>query len=110
MSEPIYINHVFCCINKRDKSDVRGCCFDKGSDELREYMKNRCKELGIKKTRVNSSGCLDRCALGPVMVIYPEGIWYNYQTKKDVDEIINTHLIGRKIVERLLLKSNQETL
>jgi (2Fe-2S) ferredoxin len=75
-------------------------------------MKSRCKELekSGKKLRVNTSGCLDRCELGPVMVIYPEGIWYHYQTKADIDDILDTHLKEGKTVERLLLHPKQKRL
>ena len=66
-------------------------------------MKVRAKELGIKNVRINNSGCLDRCALGPTMVIYPEAVWYHYRTVEDVDEILRTHLIEDGRVERLLL-------
>ena len=62
-------------------------------------------DLKLKNIRVNQSGCLDKCESGPVMVIYPQGIWYNYKNKIDIDEIINTHLVGGKVVKRLLLKS-----
>lgn len=66
-------------------------------------MKARAKELGLEKVRVNSSGCLDRCELGPTMVIYPEGIWYRYETREDVDEILRVHVLGNGRVERLML-------
>jgi len=66
-------------------------------------MKARAKELGLGKVRVNASGCLDRCELGPTMVIYPEGIWYRYETRADVDEILDVHIRGKGRVERLLL-------
>ena len=98
-----FSTHIFCCTNKREEGHPRGCCVDKGSELLREYMKDRCKELRIKRLRVNSAGCLDRCELGPVMVIYPDGIWYHYTTREDIDEIIEHHLINGKTVERLLL-------
>ena len=50
-----------------------------------------------------NAGCLDRCEEGPCVVIYPEGIWYTYFDRADVDEIIESHLINGKIVERLRL-------
>jgi (2Fe-2S) ferredoxin len=53
--------------------------------------------------RVNKSGCLDRCAGGPVAVVYPEGIWYTYVDAADIDEIVDSHLERGKVVERLLL-------
>lgn len=100
---PFFEHHVFCCTNQREPGHKRGCCADKGSAELRDYMKQRVKELGIRKTRVNNAGCLDRCELGPCMVIYPAGIWYSCKTKEDVDEVIVSHLQNGKIVERLKL-------
>lgn len=96
-------HHVFCCTNRREPGHKRGCCAEKGADDLRDYMKTRTKELGIPKTRINGAGCLDRCELGPCMVIYPEGVWYSPKTKADVDEIIAEHLQGGKVVERLRL-------
>ena len=67
-------------------------------------MKSKINELGLKRIRVNQSGCLDKCELGPIMVIYPEGVWYSFKNKEDVDEIINEHLIKGRIVQRLTLK------
>lgn len=114
MSDSFYQCHVFCCTNKREPKDgvppKRGCCASKGSDALREYMKKRARELGMERTRVNSAGCLDRCELGAVMVIYPEGAWYHYETEADVDEILQSHIINKTPVERLLLTNTQRTL
>ena len=67
-------------------------------------MKARTKELGVTNIRVNQSGCLDRCELGPTMVIYPEGIWYSYHSVEDAEEIIQRHLIKGERVERLMLQ------
>jgi len=68
---------------------------------LRNYAKQRVKDLKLKKVRVNNSGCLNRCALGPMLVVYPEGIWYQYKTTDDIDEIIESYVIQGKVVERL---------
>jgi (2Fe-2S) ferredoxin len=108
MAEQLYFRtHVFCCNNVRPPGHKRGCCSEKGSDKLRDYMKVRVKELGLGEMRVNSAGCLDRCDLGPVMVVYPEGVWYNYRTREDVDEIVESHLKGGKPVERLRLPARE---
>ncbi|CAN5314785.1 NAD(P)H-dependent oxidoreductase subunit E [soil metagenome] len=99
-----YEKHLFFCTNQR--SGGRQCCQDAGAEELRHYAKKRIKALGLNgkgKVRVNSAGCLDRCAEGPVLVIYPEGVWYAYKSKEDVDEILEQHVMHGQIVERLHL-------
>jgi (2Fe-2S) ferredoxin len=102
--EPYYRSHVFCCTNRRPAGHPRGCCAEKNSEELRDYMKDRAKGLGLKGVRVNAAGCLDRCELGPTMVIYPEGVWYSYASKSDIDEILETHVRGGGRVKRLMLQ------
>jgi (2Fe-2S) ferredoxin len=71
-------------------------------------MREKAKALGIENIRVNASGCLDRCELGPNMVIYPEGVWYHYDNTDDVDEILQKHLIEGGRVERLVLQPDQK--
>jgi (2Fe-2S) ferredoxin len=107
---PFYANHIFCCTNRRPDDAPRGSCAAKGSEELRDYMKQRVKELKIPSSRVNAASCLDRCELGPTMVIYPGGVWYHYESQADVDEIIQSHLIEGKPVERLKLDVRQKRL
>lgn len=99
-----YQRHVFFCCNQRSADDPRGCCNDKGATRVRDYAKAEVKKLGLAgkgKVRINQSGCLDRCELGPVAVVYPDGVWYRYVDEEDVDEIIAEHLIQGRIVERL---------
>ncbi|MBL4692368.1 MAG: (2Fe-2S) ferredoxin domain-containing protein [Magnetovibrio sp.] len=104
-NEKLYFElHVFCCINQRPEGHLRGSCGDKGSAKLRNYLKVRAKELGLGKVRVNTSGCLDRCELGPVIVIYPEGVWYGVKTIEDMEEVLQQHILKGKRVERLLLE------
>lgn len=103
MSELYYRSHIFCCTNQRPAGHKRGCCADKDAEALRNYMKKRAKELGLADVRVNGAGCLDRCELGPCLVIYPEGVWYRPTSEADIDEILTQHVAGGKRVERLLL-------
>lgn len=105
-----YKAHVFCCTNERPPGHERGCCKEKGAEKLRDYMKARVKELKLDGIRVNNAGCLDRCELGPTMVIYPEGVWYTYASTADVEEIIERHLKKGERVERLLLTDGQKEL
>ena len=99
---PYYRAHVFACVNERPAGHKRGSCKERGAEPLRNYMKSRAKELGLGDVRVNQSGCLDRCELGPVLVVYPEGVWYTYVDTSDIDEIVESHLKNGQVVERLL--------
>lgn len=100
---PYFQAHVFVCCNRRPDGHKRGSCAARGSEALRDYMKARAKELGLPGVRVNMAGCLDRCEFGPVMVIYPEGVWYKVETKSDIDEVLETHLRLKGRVQRLML-------
>lgn len=98
----IYEKHLFICENKRPDGHPRGCCSNKGSIEIRQAFKARLTELGINdKIRANSAGCLDACEEGPVVVVYPEQVWYGKVKLEDVEEIIQNHLINNQPVERL---------
>lgn len=106
---PLYYRcHVFCCTNQRPAGHSRGCCAEKGAVKLRDYMKARAKELGLDGVRINSAGCLDRCELGPTMVIYPEGVWYRCPTREDIDEVLTVHVRDGRRVERLRLRRDSE--
>ena len=96
--------HVFTCTNVRPEGHPRGSCARKRSVELRDYMKAKAKAMGLKGVRVNAAGCLDRCELGPNMVIYPDGIWYHFENEADVDEILETHIKNKGRVARLMLR------
>jgi (2Fe-2S) ferredoxin len=103
--KPYYEAHVFCCTNRRPAGHPRGCCAERGGEELRDHMKSAAKKLGLKNVRINTAGCLDRCELGPTMVIYPEGVWYAVANKADVDEVLQKHLVEGGRVDRLMLQT-----
>lgn len=97
-----YQHHIFFCTNKRE--DGSQCCENFNAKAMRDYAKQRTKALGLVRSgnvRVNTAGCLNRCAHGPVAVVYPDAVWYSYLDKEDVDEIIESHLMNDTIVERL---------
>lgn len=99
-----YQYHVFFCTNQRP--DGESCCANFNAQAMRDYAKQRCKTLGLHKdgkSRINSAGCLNRCTEGPVIVVYPEGIWYTYVDQEDIDAIIESHLQNGQPVERLML-------
>ena len=96
-----YRAHLFCCTNRRPDGHKSGCCASKGSEDLRNYMKKRAKEMGMDDVRINGAGCLGRCENGPTVVIYPEGIWYSPKNEADCDEILAQHLQAGRMVDRL---------
>ena len=99
-----YEKHLFFCVNQ--KADGKKCCQDADAMVMCQYAKQKLKALarhGKGQFRVSHSGCLGRCAQGPSLVIYPEGIWYTYQNKTDIDEIICEYLLKGNVVTRLLM-------
>ncbi len=84
-----YRYHLFFCTHERKN---KAHCQEHDASSLRNYAKQRVKDLKLKKVRINNSGCLNRCALGPMLVIYPEGVWYQYHNIKDIDEIIQYYI------------------
>lgn len=96
-----YQMHMFMCVNHRD--NARSCA-GSNSVALHEYMKKKAREAGLdplRTLRVNKSGCMGRCEHGPTAVIYPQAVWYHYETREDLDEILHEHLLNGRIVERL---------
>lgn len=99
-----YKHHIFFCCNQRDEGADRPSCQEHDADHFRDYVKRRVKEEGLAgpgEIRVNKAGCLDRCELGPVAVVYPDETWYTYIDESDLDEIIESHLKNGQPVERL---------
>ena len=98
-------HHLFFCTNQRE--DGSQCCENFNAKAMRDYAKQRSKALGLVasgKVRVNTAGCLNRCDQGPVVVVYPDAVWYNYIDEEDIDEIIEQHLVNDTVVERLKIK------
>lgn len=98
-----YRHHIFFCLNQRDNG--QDCCAAHAAQQAFEHCKTKVKALGLAgpgQVRVNKAGCLDRCAGGPVAVVYPEAVWYSFVDQTDIDEIVESHLRDGQIVERLL--------
>ena len=99
-----YERHIFFCLNERKNGEA--CCAQHSAQEGFDHCKNLIKLAGLAgpgKVRVNKAGCLDRCAAGPVAVVYPEAVWYTYMDHHDIDEIVESHLKNGIVVERLLI-------
>jgi (2Fe-2S) ferredoxin len=99
-----YKHHAFFCLNLRTNGNAS--CDQHDATKLFDYAKNKCKALNLNgkhQVRVNRAGCLDRCEYGPVMVVYPQGVWYQFVDEQDIDEIIQSHFIEGVPVERLMI-------
>ena len=99
-----YKHHIFFCLNERSNGEA--ACAQHDAQAAFDHCKSRVKAAhlnGPGGTRVNKAGCLDRCAGGPVAVVYPEGTWYTFVDKEDIDEIVDRHLAKGEVVQRLLL-------
>ena len=102
-SPSYYQRHIFFCLNQRENGEAS--CGDHDAQAAFDHCKARVKQAGLSgpgKVRVNKAGCLDRCAGGPIAVVYPEAVWYSYVDASDIDEIVESHLRDGKVVERLL--------
>ena len=102
-----YERHIFFCLNERKNGEA--CCAQQGAQAGFDRCKSQVKAAGLAgpgRVRVNKAGCLDRCAAGPVAVVYPEAVWYSYVDQTDIDEIVQSHLKNGQVVERLLIPPN----
>ena len=102
--ESYYERHIFFCLNQRRGGE--DSCANHKAEEGYDRCKSQIKAAGLSgpgKVRVNKAGCLDRCAGGPVAVVYPGAVWYTFVDKHDIDEIVESHLKNGKVVERLLI-------
>lgn len=104
MSQGHYTKHVFVCTNQ--KTAGKQCCANNGGEASFDYLKTQLLELGLwgpEKIRVSKSGCLGRCNSGPCIVIYPDAVWYRYNSLEDISKIIDNHLVNNQVVEHLLI-------
>jgi (2Fe-2S) ferredoxin len=104
---PYYQRHIFFCTNTRDAGE--NSCANHNAKDAQKHCKQAVKAAGLSgpgKVRVNGAGCLDRCAAGPVCVVYPDAVWYTYLDEHDIDEIVDSHLKNGQIVQRLLVPAH----
>ncbi len=104
-----YRYHLFFCCNVRSHAT---CCHAGGAAEAFTYAKARVRDMdlgGVGSIRVNMAGCLGRCDEGPVVVVYPDAIWYRYANLDDIEEILQVHCVLGHSVDRLKLCDGNET-
>lgn len=107
MSEPalelpqVYRHHVFCCFQQRPPGHPRGSCGAAGAQPLWEHLGAYLQVKQLTDVGMTAAGCLGFCQHGPLMVVYPQGVWYRPQSTADIEEIVESHLVGNQVVERL---------
>jgi (2Fe-2S) ferredoxin len=101
---PKFEKHIFICGNQRPAGHPRGCCDPSNEGALQRAFKSELSQRGIRaNVRANKSGCLDQCEHGPTVVVYPEAVWYGHVTLADIAEIVESHILGNRPVERLVI-------
>ncbi|WP_417711781.1 (2Fe-2S) ferredoxin domain-containing protein [Roseibium aggregatum] len=99
----VYTRHIFACHTQRAPTHPRGSCGASGAMPLWERLTNKLSAEQLTDVGFTASGCLGFCSAGPLMVIYPEGIWYRPTEPEDIDEIVEKHLKNGQLVERLVM-------
>lgn len=101
---PKFEKHIFICTNQRPQGHAKGSCNPGGGGELHQLFKAGVARRGLKgRVRANKSGCLDQCEHGPTVVVYPDAVWYGGVSPADVDEILDSHIVGNQPVDRLII-------
>ena len=103
MEKAGYRRHVFVCLNERAPDHPRGCCKARGGEAVFKVLKEGASKAGLADVRINRAGCLEHCEYGPSVVVYPEAVWYHVPTVEDAEEILREHIVGGKVVDRLLM-------
>ena len=96
--------HVLVCLNVRPPGNPKGSCGEKGSEEVFDTLKRMVKERGLgDRVIVSRTGCLKHCSRGITLAVYPENVWYSGVRTSDLDEILASHLVLGRPVERLFM-------
>ena len=97
---------MFVCLNERAPDNPKGCCKRRGAEQIFNTLKVGAAKAGLgDSVRINRAGCLEHCEYGPSVVVYPEAVWYSIPTVEDAEEVVREHIVGGKVVERLLMKN-----
>jgi (2Fe-2S) ferredoxin len=97
----VYRHHAICCHQQRPPDHPHGSCATAGSLPLCDHLGKQLQAQQLSDIGLTAAGCLGFCSAGPLMVVYPEGIWYQPRTLQDIDEIVQSHFIEGRWVERL---------
>lgn len=103
MHKPKY--HVFVCTSSRINGQQKGYCHSKESvDIVQSFLEEVESRDLVDDVMITNTGCFGICSSGPVVVVYPEGVWYKEVTLEDVAEIVESHFENGVKVDRLEIK------
>jgi (2Fe-2S) ferredoxin len=95
--------HAFCCFQQRPPQHPKGSCGGAGGGPLWERLGSVIQAKQLSRVTMTATGCLGFCNAGPLMVVYPEGVWYQPREAADIDEIVQSHFIEGRPVARLIV-------
>jgi len=101
---------VLVCNKQRPAGHPKGCCPDRGAVDLAPRLRELRDEKGLSEkvaVTITTTGCLGPCTHGPIVVVMPDNIWYKQVGTSDLEEIVDSHLVGGRPVERLILHENE---
>ncbi len=102
MNKPKY--HIFVCTSSRINGQQKGFCHSKNSVGLVESFMEEVQDKGLGgEVFITNTGCFGICEKGPIVVVYPDNVWYGSVSEDDIEEIMEQHIEGGKVVERLLI-------
>lgn len=93
--------HIFVCTSSRMTGVAKGFCHTKGALEIIQKFTEKLEEEDITDVMVSNTGCFGICEKGPIVAVYPDNVWYGSVSTDDVDEIVDSHIMNGKIVEKL---------
>jgi (2Fe-2S) ferredoxin len=99
----LYKHHVFACFTQRPPTHPRGSCAATGAQPLWDRLGKAIESQKLSDVGFTATGCFGFCNAGPLMVVYPEGVWYRPTTAADIDEIVESHLKQGVRVDRLVM-------
>lgn len=100
MVSPKY--HIFVCTSCRINGQQKGFCYSKDAVDIIQRFMEEIDDRGLSgEVMVTNTGCFGICDKGPIVVVYPEGVWYGNVTEDDVEKIVEQHIEGGTIVSEL---------
>jgi (2Fe-2S) ferredoxin len=93
MQKPTH--HILVCASFRVAGEAKGVCHRKDSTSLLQYVQSELSDRDMNDVVVSTTGCLNLCEKGPIMVVYPENYWYGEVNEQKIDDILDALKEGK---------------